>query len=884
MTNSIFENIYFRGTFRAYQTRILNESDKYLVDKKINIVAAPGSGKTILGLELIKRLKNNTLILSPTTTIKHQWGERLKESFLPADANLSDYLSYDLNSIKPINSITYQALYSMIQKVKVDDEEIDFSSLDIIQIIKDFDIKTICLDEAHHLKNEWQKALTTFLHSLDKDVTIISLTATPPYDASPEEWKRYQETCGNIDAEIFVPELVKEKTLCPHQDYIYFNYATIEERESFEDYRCQALKAIDFLNHTAWMKSLNDKINKLYAVDKYYIFSKANMFYYLELYLKVYFNTYNHHLYHLFSSDNKAKLTLDHIEQIYTFLLKDDHLLNDIEKEDLETILRSHGLINHYGISLNLNEQLKRRLISSAGKLKSIAKIVNSESDNLKENLRMLILTDYIKKEEAVKIGTTEDFNNLSLVSIFETIRRENYKNIGCLSGSLVILPLSVKEILKKRNIPFDLKKINDTDYGYFSFMGQNKMKVDIVNDLFQDGYINILIGTASLLGEGFDSPCINSLILASYVGSFVLSNQMRGRAIRVDPNNPNKTANIFHLVTIEPDYIFKDNKLTQLQAYFNQNKDTFVSADFETLKRRFRSFIGPNYSTGKLETEIKRITIIKGPFDKKHVEKINNEMLELSKKRNNLLDIWQNALSNYTGKTFIKTLLPKEAKIPTFSFINMTSIISVYLVTIIFNILYFSVIRGYLESMQFTLLAVVILLISLFAVFLASKAVYFIIRHLNPNKSFKLIAEALYLALQDIQKISIDAEFKIIEDQSKRIFGVELENASFHEQSIFIDALNELFSPIDNPKYLLVRLNFLNIIDYKYTFACPEIFNSSNLNIQQAFLKRLDKVLPTYSLVYTRYEKGYLSLVKAKKSSFVNKNGKMLANMIDFR
>ena len=52
-----------------------------------------------------------------------------------------------------------------------------------------------------------------------------------------------------------------------------------------------------------------------------------------------------------------------------------------------------------------------------------------------------------------------------------------------------------------------------------------------------------------ALLGEGWDAPCINTLVLASSVGSFMLSNQMRGRAIRVDSAQPQKTANIWHLV-----------------------------------------------------------------------------------------------------------------------------------------------------------------------------------------------------------------------------------------------------------------------------------------------------------------------------------------------
>ena len=57
------------------------------------------------------------------------------------------------------------------------------------------------------------------------------------------------------------------------------------------------------------------------------------------------------------------------------------------------------------------------------------------------------------------------------------------------------------------------------------------------MTELFEQGQINALVGTKSLLGEGWDAPCINSLILATYVGSFMLSNQMRGRTIRTDKN-----------------------------------------------------------------------------------------------------------------------------------------------------------------------------------------------------------------------------------------------------------------------------------------------------------------------------------------------------------
>ena len=46
----------FKGTWRRYQARVLEHADRYMADGKIHIVAAPGSGKTTLGIELIRRM------------------------------------------------------------------------------------------------------------------------------------------------------------------------------------------------------------------------------------------------------------------------------------------------------------------------------------------------------------------------------------------------------------------------------------------------------------------------------------------------------------------------------------------------------------------------------------------------------------------------------------------------------------------------------------------------------------------------------------------------------------------------------------------------------------------------------------------------------------
>lgn len=108
---NLYDNILsFQGTWRPYQSRILESADTYLKDGKIHIVAPPGSGKTTLGIELIRRLGRPCLILSPTLVIRQQWLQRIREAFLERDDG--NILSDDIRQPALITSLTYQSLYS----------------------------------------------------------------------------------------------------------------------------------------------------------------------------------------------------------------------------------------------------------------------------------------------------------------------------------------------------------------------------------------------------------------------------------------------------------------------------------------------------------------------------------------------------------------------------------------------------------------------------------------------------------------------------------------------------------------------------------------------------------------------------------------------------
>ena len=63
--------IQFCYPWRSYQQRALDELHTHLHNDKLHLVAPPGSGKTVLGLEVMLQLNKATLIMAPTLAIAY---------------------------------------------------------------------------------------------------------------------------------------------------------------------------------------------------------------------------------------------------------------------------------------------------------------------------------------------------------------------------------------------------------------------------------------------------------------------------------------------------------------------------------------------------------------------------------------------------------------------------------------------------------------------------------------------------------------------------------------------------------------------------------------------------------------------------------------------
>lgn len=889
----MLNQLSFKGQWRQYQQRVLDKAESFMDDGKIHLVAAPGSGKTTLGIEFIQRFGNPTLILVPTVTIRQQWVDRIKQAFLSDDNLVEQLISQDLKRPKMITVATYQALHSAMNQVVGDSliedtddesqqEHFDFQGFDIRKTFGDQDLGTLCLDECHHLRNEWWKSLEIFRKSFPK-IKMISLTATPPYEGEPALWERYISMCGEIDEEITVPELVKEGTLCPHQDYVYFAFPTKEERTQLDQFEKQKLNFltklstdINFSNTIQSSPALSDQISDddLLANPKYLSA--------ILIFLRSKNLPFPQRFQGLLATKALPTFTLEWFETLLNgviFQVPNWFGFTEEAFNQLKSDLKANGLIERNQVKLIRNKKQDVLLNQSLGKLNAVRDIFKAEYQSLGNNLRQLVLTDFIRKDFQVHLGDKNaQFTQLGVLSYFESIRSEMIEQswtvpIAVLTGSLVIIPTSAKEHLERlipnSRLSYDIiGQLSQEDYLKVSVSGSHHDLVTALTQLFQEGYIQVIIGTKSLLGEGWDAPCVNSLILASFVGSFMLSNQMRGRAIRVWPDNPDKTSNIWHLVSIN----LSPRKWFEFQNDEENYDETLelqlygLSPDLDLLDRRMTQFLGLHYSELTIESGIDRLDLNQITFSQKGLEKLNQNAITLSQKRQELKDRWQQALPLNEEMEVANEVEVDKQFLP-LAYLNdwMKALLISQALAVTYFIIdlgrYLIVGKPFNQSLPIFLLALLVL-----AIFWGR---YFIYK--SPYKRLEIFGKAIHQALLDSGQIETEESApRVVKDSKQAIYNaIYLKGASMREKEIFAQALTEFFAPIENQRYILKSCH--KVKDQTEFFAVPSMFEKRKADAE-SFLQHIQKSVGKYNLIYTRSVQGRPILLEARIKALGNK------------
>jgi hypothetical protein len=336
-----------------------------------------------------------------------------------------------------------------------------------------------------------------------------------------------------------------------------------------------------------------------------------------------------------------------------------------------------------------------------------------------------------------------------------------------------------------------------------------------------------------------------------------MLSNQMRGRAIRTQEGNPSKTANIWHLVCQEED-----------AKQFNE--------DMETLERRFKSFAGVSFTGSRIESGLERLGLGQPPYGKTRMDHINGVMMQRARDRARLITEWEQALGSAETGGMVEQVAASQLALPR-DFVFRNTILAVLWQAWFWGVSVFSLLMQSSErnSQNMTLkgsllmLAIIAAVAALAAVPKCLKALWLLIWHGSVASSMKQIGKALVRSLAQAEVIETNPwQLKVVARQRDYGFvSCSLKGATIRERSVFLEALQEVLGPIENPRYVLVRKTPLGWFMRKDYHAVPAPL-ARNKELAEYFKKMWARYVGPTQLVYTRTPEGRSFLLKARAHS----------------
>jgi hypothetical protein len=391
---------------------------------------------------------------------------------------------------------------------------------------------------------------------------------------------------------------------------------------------------------------------------------------------------------------------------------------------------------------------------------------------------------------------------------------------------------------------------------------------VRLLTNLFSRGEIQILVGTQSLLGEGWDAPALNSLVLASNTASFMLSNQMRGRAIRIDPADPNKVSNIWHLATIEPgsEDSFAEAAGLVDWGYLDDAAGPGFS-DAVVLRRRFRAFEGiSNGCSTLIESGIGRLGINAA----QGIERANRQSFGLASDRRGIAQRWSGSLGEgkpnaRVRETAAPSYAPQQlAWYDTLHALGVSALASSA----------FAAADALRQANSAQGIGIVGMVVSGAAVLASlpklAKAARLAWRNGSLEGSLKEVGETILLALHEAEIAKDDDlrlgrfEARTSLDGRKDIVLIGVSRST--ERQVML-AITELLGAVQNPRYLLVRNSRLGGKKRSDYHAVPTVLGAKQ-QIAERFAAVFAAKVGSSRLVYTRTVEGRRTLLRARAKS----------------
>ena len=233
-----------------------------------------------------------------------------------------------------------------------------------------------------------------------------------------------------------------------------------------------------------------------------------------------------------------------------------------------------------------------RVMAYSQSKTEALAPILNAEHQRLGERLRAVVVADFEKSSAvSAEVEHLLDAEAGGAIAAFKQLLRNPETDALhpiLVTGSSVLVDddlapafdAAARQWLADEGYEVELEFGEEDGFHVIRGKGSDwcpRVYVALITDLFQAGLTKCLVGTRGLLGEGWDASKINVLIDLTTVTTSMTVNQLRGRSIRLDADDPQKLANNWDVVCLAPEF---SKGLDDYQRFIAKHKTLFGITD----------------------------------------------------------------------------------------------------------------------------------------------------------------------------------------------------------------------------------------------------------------------------------------------------------------
>lgn len=640
----LFDELSFGGEWRRYQRAAIEafERDRAAGARRTHILAPPGSGKTLVGVELVRRIGRRALVLTPNSAVQMQWPRQIRRFGAPSDvARVAGP-----EPAFPIAIMTYQSLCQLedpevligrvaaerwvaeragatgagvdeVRSERYDGPAAERRAKEIARItaavkreiargdhagvelgdllsptakarvsaLQAARVGTVVLDECHHLASMWGYVVRAVLEQLG-DVHVIGLTATPPSDLTGEETELYEELLGPVDFTVPTPAVVRDGHLAPYQELAWLAEPLDSERAWLAEHDTRFKELVTALHEDAesdvsfpaWVitrvrerrRSPDDDAQVPWEEFQRArpALARAGVRFLGSAGLALPDG----------APRGEAYRRLPDLED--WLVLLEDYALRCLHPsasaeaasryEAVAAALGELGFrLTRQGIRRGTSE-VDRLLTGSQAKALGLVEVLAAEMESRGDSLRALVLCDSElaeAKPAALLEGVLDPAAGTArhaLVALGADSRTAPLRPLVVSGRGLRCLPADADVLLEAlvahASEHLALPEWEAVPDGVLTSLRSSGAEwvprawVELATRVLESGVCGALIGTRALLGEGWDCPAVNVLVDLTVATTGVSVQQMRGRSLRLDPDDPSKLASNWDVVCVAPD------------------------------------------------------------------------------------------------------------------------------------------------------------------------------------------------------------------------------------------------------------------------------------------------------------------------------------------